>query len=44
MQKYQRKLIKLQTKAQECVSRDKAKKIIKKADKQYEKARIIKNI
>ena len=44
MRKYQRKLIKLQTKAQECASRDKAQKIIKKADKQYEKARIIKNI
>ena len=41
MQKYYQKLIKLQTKAQECVSRDKAQKIIKKADKQYEKARTV---
>ena len=44
MQKYYQKLIKLQTKAQECVSRDKAQKIIKKADKQYEKARTVENI
>ena len=40
----ERKLIKLQSKAQECVSRKKAQKIIKKANKAYEKARIIKNI
>ena len=40
MNTHERKLIKLQSKAQECVSRKKAQKIIKKADKQHEKARI----
>ena len=40
MQKHEQKLIKLAVKAQECVSRKKAQKIIKKAEKQYEKARI----
>ena len=35
--------MKLTVKAQECVSRKKAQKIIKKAEKQYEKARIIEN-
>ena len=39
----EKKLLKLQSKAQECVSRKKAQKIIKKANKAYEKARIIKN-
>ena len=43
LNKSERKLIKLQKKAQECVSHVKAQKIIKKADKAYEKARIIKN-
>ena len=48
MEKYQlnpseKKLIKLQSKAQQCVSRKKAQKIIKKADKAYEKARITQN-
>ena len=43
MQKPYQKLIKLQSKAQECVSRKKAQKIIKKADKAYEKAGIIEN-
>jgi len=43
MEKAERKLIKLQTKAQECVSREKAVKIIKKANKAYEKASIIEN-
>ena len=43
MNTHERKLIKLQRKAQECVSHDKAKKIIKKADKAYEKARITQN-
>ena len=43
LNKSERKLIKLQQKAQECVSHVKAQKIIKKADKAYEKARIIKN-
>ena len=33
MEKAERKLIKLQTKAQECVSREKAQKIIKKEKK-----------
>ena len=33
MEKVERKLIKLQSKAQECVSRKKAQKILKKADK-----------
>ena len=40
MEKAEKKLIKLQTKAQECVSRDKAVKILKKARKAYEKARV----
>ena len=40
LNKSERKLIKLQSKAQECVSRTKAQKIIKKADKAHEKARI----
>ena len=44
MEKAEKKLIKLQTKAQECVSRNKAQKIIKKADKAYEKTRIIEKI
>ncbi len=43
MQKAERKLLKLQSKAQECVSHVKAQKIIKKADKAYEKARITQN-
>ena len=33
LKKAEKKLIKLQTKAQECVSREKAKKLIKKYDK-----------
>ena len=33
MEKAEKKLIKLQTKAQECVSRKKAQKILKKEDK-----------
>ena len=33
MEKAEKKLIKLQTKAQECVSRDKAQKILKKEKK-----------
>ena len=33
MNKYETKLIKLQTKAQECVSRKKAQKILKKTEK-----------
>ena len=43
MNTHERKLLKLQSKAQECLSRKKAQKIIKKADKQYEKASIVKN-
>ena len=39
LNKPERKLIKLQTKAQDCVSREKAVKIIKKSEKWYEKAR-----
>jgi len=35
--------MKLNVKAQECLSRKKAQKIIKKADKQHEKASITKN-
>ena len=31
-------------KAQECVSRKKAQKIIKKADKAYEKTRIVEDV
>tara|TARA_Y100000401_G_C8159575_1_gene143579 strand:- start:140 stop:301 length:162 start_codon:yes stop_codon:yes gene_type:complete len=38
LNKPERKLLKLQTKAQDCVSRDKAVKIIKKSEKWYEKA------
>ena len=37
LNKPERKLIKLQTKAQECVSRDKAVKIIKKSEKWSQK-------
>ena len=37
MNKHEVKLLKLQTKAQECVSREKAVKIIKKSDKAYKK-------
>ena len=33
LKKLERKLVKLQTKAQECVSREKALKILKKAEK-----------
>jgi len=40
LNKLEKKLLKLQTKAQECVSRDKAVKIIKKANKAYAKASI----
>ena len=43
MLKEEKKLIKLQTKAQECLSRKKAQKIIKKADKQYAKTIITEN-
>ena len=43
LNKAERKLLKLQSKAQECVSRNKAQKIIKKADKAYEKTRITQN-
>ena len=39
MFKEERKLLKLQSKAQECVSRKKAQKILKK----HEKASIVKN-
>tara|TARA_B100000700_G_scaffold124374_1_gene139361 strand:+ start:1007 stop:1144 length:138 start_codon:yes stop_codon:yes gene_type:complete len=38
MQKPYKKLVKLNTKAQDCVSREKAQKIIKKAEKLYAKA------
>ena len=41
MNKYEKKLIKLQSKAQDCVSREKAVKIIKKSEKWHEKTRII---
>ena len=37
MNKHEVKLLKLQTKAQECVSREKAVKIIKKSDKAHKK-------
>ena len=37
MNKAEKKLLKLQSKAQECVSREKAVKLIKKSDKWYEK-------
>ena len=40
MNKVEKKLVKLQMKAQECVSHDKAVKILKKARKAYEKARV----
>ena len=40
LDKEHQKLIKLQTKAQECLSRDKAQKIIRKANKAYEKTSI----
>tara|TARA_R100001530_G_scaffold564_4_gene953 strand:- start:463 stop:597 length:135 start_codon:yes stop_codon:yes gene_type:complete len=43
LNKVQKKLFKLQTKAQECTSREKAIKIIKKADKAYAKTSIIEN-
>ena len=33
LNKYEQKLLKLQSKAQECVSREKAVKILKKSDK-----------
>jgi hypothetical protein len=42
LNKIERKLVKLNMKAQECVSHDKAVKILKKAEKAYEKARIVK--
>ena len=42
MNKHEQKLLKLQTKAQECVSREKAKKIIKKDKKLHEKTKAIK--
>ena len=42
LNKIERKLVKLNMKAQECVSHDKAIKILKKAEKAYEKARIVK--
>ena len=37
MNKAEKKLLKLQSKAQECVSREKAVKLIKKSDKWYTK-------
>ena len=37
MNKYEKKLIKLQSKAQDCVSREKAVKIINKSDKTHKK-------
>ena len=40
LNKVEKKLVKLQMKAQECVSHDKAVKILKKARKAYEKARV----
>ena len=43
LNKIERKLVKLNMKAQECVSHDKAVKILKKAEKAYEKARITQN-
>jgi len=43
MQKPYKKLVKLQMKAQDCVSHEKAKKIIKKANKAYEKASTTQN-
>tara|TARA_Y100001963_G_C6671362_1_gene395282 strand:+ start:505 stop:639 length:135 start_codon:yes stop_codon:yes gene_type:complete len=41
--KHEEKLMKLNVKAQECLSRKKAQKIIKKANKQYAKANSIEN-
>ena len=38
MDKREKKLLKLNTKAQDCASREKAQKIIKKAEKLYAKA------
>ena len=43
MYKAEKKLMKLNVKAQECLSRKKAQKIIKKADKQYAKTNLIEN-
>ena len=43
MDKRYKKLVKLQMKAQDCVSHEKARKIIKKANKAYEKASITQN-
>jgi len=37
LNKHETKLLKLQTKAQECVSREKAVKLIKKSDKALKK-------
>ena len=37
LNKYETKLLKLQSKAQECVSRDKAVRLIKKSDKAHRK-------
>ena len=37
MNKAEKKLLKFQSKAQECVSREKAVKLIKKSDKWHEK-------
>ena len=37
LNKYEQKLLKLQSKAQECVSREKAVKILKKSDKWSQK-------
>ena len=44
LNKPERKILKLQSKAQDCVSREKAVKIIKKSEKWYEKARTITHI
>ena len=44
MNTHEKKLLKLQSKAQECVSRKKAIKIIKKADKAHAKTTITQNI
>ena len=43
MFKSEKKLMKLNVKAQECLSRKKAQKIIKKADKAYAKTIITEN-
>ena len=43
MFKAEKKLMKLNVKAQECLSRKKAQKIIKKADKQYAKTNFTEN-